>query len=133
MQLGSSWTLDDSQAPLVTLSNALHRQTTAQQLRVTWSFVIIQSGANTTLLYDRKHHILKLYSNHYNEDGFRIKHYSFSPVSDESIHKLAEKYKDSDQAIDGYDELAFFTHLTEFGAEHTSGKYRAQRITVTRA
>ena len=117
VQLGSSWTLDDSAAPLVKLSRALRENATGRQFRVTWNFVIAQSGANTTALYDRERRVLKIYSNHYNEDGFNIKYYLFSTVNDESIHKLAEQYKDNDEAINGYDELSFFTHLTKFGSE----------------
>ncbi len=119
IQVWSSWAPESSSTPLVLLSRALEKDETSRRFRVTWSFVIAQSGANTTALYDREKHTLKLYSNHYNEYGNRIIQYLMSQVSDKAIHELAKKYEDDDGGIEGpeVDELAFFARLTEFGAQ----------------
>jgi hypothetical protein len=128
VQLGSSWTIGNSQAPLIKLASALRENAKARRFRVSWSFVIGPSGASSTVLYDRDHRVLKLYSKHNNQHGARVSHYGFLPVTDEAIHKLAQKYQDNDAAMGHYDELAFFTHLTEFGAmkRDLSGPWKPQ-------
>ena len=118
VQLRSDSSTISWSAPLVTLSGALKKDVTSQRFRVTWHFVSFESGAKTTALYDREKHTLKLYSDHYNENGDRIRRYLLSSVSDSAIHKLTEEYQD-DEGEHGpeTDELAFFTRLTEFGAQ----------------
>lgn len=104
---------DSPGLPFITLVEALKTYPKARRFRVSWSLLIFMNGMNSTVLYDRRRHTLRLFSDGGGDVGGAYRdHVMYINVQASAFGKIAAVHKSDSEDRSAW---SWFGDLPRYG------------------